>query len=235
MEIEKSLAQVKVDDANASMNYLDVRILVRALLRWSWLVVLVGAFGAYQGLEKVRHSTPSYKASMVVQPDAGSGDNNAASELGQVLGISLSGGGTATSFGRLQVVIGSVGLARDLQEQHRLMQTVFAGSWDEENAVWLTPAGEKVERQQRIRRYLGLSEWSPPDEEDLASFLAGGIQFKNLKTPGFFEVSFQHTDQDLALYVLRTVYYAADARTRPCRIPETASVHQPTTRFRPAG
>lgn len=196
-------------------DFLDIRQLLRTWLKWSWLIVLVAAFGAYQGVERVRGSTPLYKASMVVQPDAGSsGLSSAAVELGQALGLGVAGSGTATAFGRLQVIVGSVNLAKELQKEHRLMQKVFAGLWNEEDGAWRRPTGDDFERQQRIRRFFGLSEWTAPSLEDLAAYLAGSIQFKPSKTPGFFEVSFRHTDPDFALKVLSIVYQAADDRTR---------------------
>ncbi|MEQ8247489.1 MAG: hypothetical protein RID42_07375 [Alphaproteobacteria bacterium] len=202
--------------ASLSSDFIDLRWLAKIWLRWSWLAVLAGLVGAYFGLETVKNTTPVYKASMIVQPDAGSSSGGSAASLaiGEALGLGGDiGGGNATAFGRLQVVIGSLSLARELQREHHLMQVVFGG-WDEESKQWLRPEGKKFERQQRFRRWIGLSLWSAPDEEDLASYLAGSIKFEASETPGFHEVSYRHPDPEIALRVLSIAYRAADSRTR---------------------
>jgi hypothetical protein len=112
------------------------------------------------------------------------------------------------------VVIGSITLADRLASKHRLLQRVYQGGWDEVSESWKRPTGDKFERRQRIRRYFGLSEWSPPSVHTLAGYLRGSIQVELMEDSSFFKISFRHGDPEFALEILTMVYDEADQLLR---------------------
>ena len=94
----------------------DLRYLFGVWLRWSWVLVVLGAIGAYIGISDLQSRPPVYVAKMTVLPDLG---NNAAGggQFGNVLGglgIQI-GGAASTNFDRMKVLVRSITLAEILQ------------------------------------------------------------------------------------------------------------------------
>jgi hypothetical protein len=195
---------------------IDVRQLLWVWMKWSWLVLILAGIGAYLGIQTLREATPVYQAAMVVQPAEGSeGISNSVAQVSSALGINVSGRSAGgTTFGRLQVLLHSVTLARRLQGEHQLLQRVYGGQWDAKLEVWKPPTGASFERNQRIRRFLGLPGWLPPNVEDLANFLRGNIEIKESDSEGFFEVTVRSADPAFAELLLKEAYFSADEITR---------------------
>ena len=193
----------------------DLRYLFGVWLRWSWVLVVLGAIGAYIGISDLQSRPPVYVAKMTVLPDLG---NNAAGggQFGNVLGglgIQI-GGAASTNFDRMKVLVRSITLAEILQRKYGLMQERFAGSWDGASGTWKRPEGDEFERQQKIRRFFGLSQWSEPTTETLAKSVGGAVQFEKDKDGPFWEVRVSGANRENALRLLTIAYSEADELLR---------------------
>jgi hypothetical protein len=194
---------------------IDVRYLLLIWLKWSWFMLILAAIGGAIGIQSARNFTPLYEASLVVQPSGGSeGISASQSRISSALGIAVGGSSQASTFGRLEVLIGSVTLAEKLQERHKLLQEIYAGQWSEESREWKRPVGKSFERDQKIRQFFGLPLWSPPNVEDLARYLGGAIKIREAESNGFFEVAVSHPNPEFALKILRLTYFASDDMAR---------------------
>ena len=201
--------------ADNSAFTIDVRYLLLIWLRWSWFILILAATGATIGIQSARQFTPSYEASLVVQPSGGSEGISASQvRISSALGIAVGRSSQASTFGRLEVLIGSVTLAEKLQEQHNLLQEIYTGQWNDESGEWERPVGKDFERDQKIRRFFGLPQWSPPNVEDLARYLGGVIKIREAESEGFFDVTVSHSNPDFALKILTLAYFAADDMAR---------------------
>jgi hypothetical protein len=180
-------------------------------------VALFGLAGAYMGVQDAESFTPTYKATMVVMPESGAVQiSEAAAQFSSALGINVGGSKGSSTFDRLKVMVGSVSLAETLQERFGLMQTVFATSWDSESEQWVPPDPEAYRRNYQFRDWFGLwiPEWQEPDLETLARFLGGTVSFGNKEGTQFIEVSVNHRDSEMALFLLSAIYEGADEALR---------------------
>lgn len=203
---------------------IDVRFLVRVIVRWGWIALILATIGGYNGLRDARGKEPQYKASMIVMPESGSvGVSNSVAQIGSVLGINVQNSGSGTTFDRLELMIGSLRLAERLQEKFGLLQMIYASSWDEDGGKWIEPTAAQLEQQNRLARFLGLpvEPWHAPDTETLANFLRGALQFERAGSKRFIEVSVKNRDPDFALQLLELVYEEADAVLREADLSES--------------
>jgi len=211
----------------------DIRYLLRLWLFWSWLAVLFGIVGAYIGVQDAENFVPRYKATMVVMPEWGAEKINvAASRVSSVLGLSAGGSAQSSSFERLKVMVGSVALAETLQDRYGLMQIVFAGSWDPNASQWIPPDPEAYRKNYRFRDWFGLwiPEWHEPDLETLARFLEGTVTFGKKPGTQFSQVTVSNRDPEMALFLLHTVYQAADDALRSQDLKESRERRRSITR-----
>jgi len=204
-------------DYHTGGDLIDIRYLILLWLKWSWLIAVCGLIGAYYGLGDAEEFVPTYEASMIVMPESGSVQiSEAVAQVSSVLGISVGGASESRTFDRLKVMVGSVALAEQLQERHSMMQIVFSDIWNAQDQSWVRPSDEVWEDRFWFRRLLDLPvpQWQPPDLESLADYLKGAVTFD--KEPGtqFVKVSVEHQNPDLALFLITTVYEAADDALR---------------------
>lgn len=204
-----------IERREAPGEIVDLRYLFGVWLRWSWVLVLLGAIGVYMGVSDLQGRVPVYVAKMTVLPDLG-GNTGGSGQVGSVLGgLGLQlGGGASTNFDRMKVLVRSLTLAEILQKKYGLMQERFAGSWDSATGTWKRPIGDAFERQQRIRRFFGLSQWSEPNIETLAKSVGGAVKFEKDKDGPFWEVRVTDASREDALRLLTIAYSEADELLR---------------------
>ena len=197
----------------------DLRFLFAALWRYWWFFLALVAAGGLYGTHRMHDYTPMYRASMVVAPTSGEGEGlsrgiSRFSDTFQQLGLSLGRRGDASTFDRLQLVMGSVTLARHLQDRFGLLQRIHEDAWREDSRSWIRPAGTLFEWRQGVLSFLNLGVWQAPSIESLARSLRSGIEFELDKDSGFVEISYAHPDPDFSLWLLKTVYEEADDMLR---------------------
>ena len=195
---------------------IDVRFVIRKLVRWSWLIALATLLGILKGLWDMHNFRPAAIATMTVLPSAsgpgaagiggGAGGLAIGGLAGALAGVGVGSAMQLTEFDRLLQATSTVTLARILQDRYGMMQIVFAAGWDAETETWIKPAGSKFEFWQRVYAFLNLPTWSSPNEEDLANYLGGSFEVEELEDTGFQKIEFIHEDPEMALFLLSTVY-----------------------------
>jgi len=195
---------------------IDLRDVVIALLRGSWLIVLFALVGGYFGVQEVHRYVPKYEAKMILAPPEGSdgGSATSGSLLLSTIGINVDGGSRVTPLARLKQILSSHELARRLQERHGLMQLVFHSSWDERTRSWIPPAEEPSEYRRLYRDYFHQPKPRTPDIEALAKYVGGMVTIKEDPGAPFFRLQVLDRDRDFALFLLRTTYEEADKLLR---------------------
>ena len=199
---------------------IDLRHLLRALVRGSWVLVIAGLIGAASGIRDMHNFSPQHEAKMVIAPSGGG--SSVPTSLGQlsalagVAGLSAAVGVTsqATPFERLKQALSSLELAGVLQEKFDLLHTVYAGSWDAEAGEWIRPSGQEFERREQYLRFLNLPTWSEPSLEKLAAYVGDSVLVEQIEQSPFYEVKVTHSDPDFASYLLTITYREADELLR---------------------
>lgn len=191
---------------------IDLRDIAWALVRGSWLIVLLASIGVVFGVRKLHNHVPMYEAKMTVSPSSGDTGAQLPTQIGVLSGLGLSVGGRAqvTLFDRLQQAFSSLELARRLEDKHDLLHVIFKGSWDEQTQSWIRPQGREFEWNQSYRAYLNQPTWREPDLETLADYIGGSLVVEEPKDSPFLEVTVQHPDPDFAFFLLITAYNEAD-------------------------
>lgn len=189
----------------------DVRVIVWAWIKWSWLIVVFMGIGAYMAYGDVRTFTPAYIASMTIEPvsaESSGGISSLTSAVGGALGIEVSGGGGADPLMRLQVMLGSRVLAARLQEKYGLLQAIDEGSWDDEAGAWREPQDQKSGGF--LQELFPPAPWVAPNIESLAKYVSGAVIIDESIGKGFVEISFRHPDRKFAHYFLDVVFTELD-------------------------
>ena len=202
-----------------ALDVVDLRFLFAMLWRYRWLFLALIVAGGLYGTYGMYNYMPTYRASMVVAPASGeegglSGRASRLSAAFQQLGLSLGSRQEASTFDRLKLVMGSVTLARHLQDKFGLLQRIHEDTWREDSRSWKRPAGTLFEWEQGVLSFLNLGTWQAPSVESLARYLQSGIEFELVEDSRFIEISYAHPDPDFSLWLLRTVYEEADDMLR---------------------
>ena len=188
---------------------IDVRYLLRVLVRWSWVVILVTGIAAVRGAMDMHNFSPAYTAIMTVKPVEGgstqvnSGASSGASGLlGALGGLQLNVSRSASEFDRLMHRASSLALARALDEKYNMMERVFGPAV----ADAPSPPVESLGWRQRLSIYLKYNPPSKPTLEDLRGFLKGGFRAVDEEGSPFTTITFSHGDPELALWYLKTIF-----------------------------
>lgn len=120
---------------------LDLRSVLKAVLKWSWIMIVFAIVGLAYGVTETAKFVPQYTAKMVIAPQSSEGSGGGDLERGGAAGggssitttlmAALGGAGTKSGglFERLQFALKSPQLARRLDEKHNLSREIFASRW----------------------------------------------------------------------------------------------------------
>lgn len=190
----------------------DLRLLLRELWHWKWVVLLAALIGAAVGVNDARKFSPKFKSQMVVasvnEEDLGGGGRLLGAA--QSLGIVSGGSAGASSFDHFKQTLGSRDLAVVLQRKHEFMQKIFKDSWDSTNNTWIQPKIDENSITWKIKRFFHLNSPQVPDIGDLANYVGGTVKFAAVVNSPFYSITVEHRDRDFALYLLETVYRETD-------------------------
>jgi hypothetical protein len=198
-------------------NLFDLRILVRELWRWKWLLILAALIGVAMGVKNAHEYSPMYEAQMIVAPASDgsftlpTGGGGSLFGAAQSFGLIGKGGAANSSFDHFKQTIRSRGLAEVLQNKHGLLQTVYRGSWDTKNNTWISPKVDETSLRWRIKRFFHYNFPQVPDQGTLAGYIGGMVKIGPVKASPFFKISVEHPDRDFALHLLEVVHTEADA------------------------
>lgn len=192
---------------------IDLTTLFWSWVKWSWLIALGVVAGAYYGYRHVENFSPAAVAVMIVAPAGAEpqSPNSGLAAAAAQFGLQLGGASNSASlFDRFKLVLGSIQLAQVMQDKYGLMQRIYAASWDASSQTFVRPTGRSFEREQARRAFFHLNVWTPPNLENLASYLSGALKIQAAKTPGFVTISVTNPDPVFAEWLLSTTFKEAD-------------------------
>jgi hypothetical protein len=189
------------------------------LWRGKWLIMVIVAVVVAATILSLRQSTPTYTARMVVAPvkaSSSSGVGSTISRTASALGLTSALGGedSVSPFGLYIETIRSVGLAKTLQEEHKLLQELFPGIWNEERGEWIPPSSFRFRVTSKVKRWLRFPDWTPPSPSTLASFIRGNVRINSLEEQGLRDVTFEHSDREFALRLLQMLHDGSDTKLK---------------------
>jgi hypothetical protein len=202
---------------------LDLRTVLKSVLKWSWLIVVLGLVGLVYGLNKTTQFNPSYTAKMIISPQApapgfgSGGTSNSAAGLTSRIAAVLGGPGASSGgemFERLKLVVKSQQLARRLDERHGFSREIFASSWDSEKGDWKPKVKMEPSWRQRLDTFLHQTQNLSIGTEALARAVGGMVQFVKVGETQFWEVQIKHSDPEIALRWLIIIFAEADKLLR---------------------
>jgi hypothetical protein len=201
---------------------LDLRAVLKAVLKWSWVILIFALAGLVYGVNETTNFVPKYTAKMTISPKVasapiGGGTASSGPGLKSTLAAVLGNNSPATTgemFQRLRLIMKSQQLARRLDEEHGLSRDIFASSWDSEKGAWKTPIKTEPTWRQRLNTYLQQTQSLEPGTEALASAVGGMIEFIPVEETLFWEVQIMHPEGEAALRWLTMIFTTADELLR---------------------
>lgn len=213
------IASASVQDALSLPDVINLREVVRRILRGWWIIVLtvLGSVGvAFLYLDR---APVEYTATLIISSvDEGAASSVASPEAVGALSALL-GGGTSQSesvsdFTRFRYLMVSRALARRLVERHDMLKVVFASEWNEIEQRWSPPGSLNAD----VRRWLGelfdVPWYTEPSVDRLAAYLESRLDVANLETTPMVTVAFNHRDGEFARRLLDTIYDETDQLLR---------------------
>jgi len=202
------------------MDYvLDLRTVLKSVLKWSWIIVALTLAGMLYGGNEASKFSPSYTARMIISPQTpqtGFSENTTSASAGGLtskLAAVLGGGATSAAggmFERLKLAMNSQQLARRLDGQYALSREIFASRWDSEKGRWKPEIKTEPTWRQRLDAYLHQTQNLSQGTEALARAVGGMVQFVPVENTLFWEVKIMHSDPNIALRWLTMIFAEAD-------------------------
>jgi len=111
----------------------------------------------------------------------------------------------------------SVETARVLEEDPRIMRTIFTVAWDEASQSWQEPPEGVVRKViNLIKAILGIRrfEWQPPGAARLAEYLSKNVQISRSKDTIITGISFVHEDPEFGKYFIKSLNETVNEKLR---------------------
>ena len=203
--------------------------IVRVVWWGKWITLVTALISMAGAAVAIHYITPLYLAQMTVSLNVqGAGVSGlrgipgVESFVGQ-LDVSSR---ASTPFDELQAVLYSVELAEHLDEKHDLMAELFGSrpNTDPHEQKLKIPKSEGnvlksfLNRVLDVRnRVLNVPEPVPPDHRNLSFLFADAMKVGYGETPSLRTITFEHSDPDFALRMLKTIFRGADELVRSRR------------------
>lgn len=117
-------------------------------------------------------------------------------------------------FDRFMQTQASTTLADRLMQDPEFLQALFVNEWDPETRSWMPPRGPVPWIKAQVAKAAGLPPYSPPNADRVRDVIQDSINMKSGVASNAQVVTYDHTDPQAALYVLRTVIAANDQVNR---------------------
>jgi len=191
---------------------------LKQYIRW---IIAFSFLGFLVGVVVLLVVPARYEAIAVVAPPidhSGAkirGDVGVSSGSGLLAGLSLGGGSAAPPLiQRFQQTLGSRKLADLLFQNEKLVHTVFATQWDEQNHVWLQPTGLMASIRGFVLGILHRPQLSAPTAWHLQRFLEQNIVVTQVPRSSGMQIKYVCREPDICLDLLRTIISQADGIIR---------------------
>jgi uncharacterized protein involved in exopolysaccharide biosynthesis len=185
------------------------------IIRRYWFRLLLGGLlGLAAGFGLMQVLSPSYTASVVIEPGQVSQSLENEGKL-SALTSSLSAFDTLPQMTKdfLQLVQSNIVAAR-LMNDPSIMQRLFAEDWDPERKVWRQPEGWASRLRGWARVAMGRPAWEPPNIDRVNAALAAMVKIKAVGDGMIQEISIEMKNPESAAAILNAVVLAADETLR---------------------
>lgn len=112
--------------------------------------------------------------------------------------------------------LSSVETAKVLEQDPRIMHTIYGPLWDEKNQRWREPTGFRRDAVAFIKTILGIRTfaWQPPDAGRLANYISSNLQITRSKDTIITTVSFVNEDREFALFFIKKLHDVVNEKLR---------------------
>ncbi|OWJ64991.1 hypothetical protein BWR60_21725 [Inquilinus limosus] len=117
--------------------------------------------------------------------------------------------GRSNAVDKYLYVITTPSFAKRLMEKHGFEKLIFESRWRGNH--WIAPPGFINEFSSGLKELFGYQPWAPPDEIDVANFLANNLLMEPDNDSGFVKISFDNRDRNLAVSALNIITMEGDA------------------------
>jgi hypothetical protein len=204
-------------------DYLRRSISVSYLAGLVWkarlFVLATTVAGLIYGVYMVHVGGPSFTATIKISPaesDSSMGDVGGGGAGGLLAGLTGTGSSAALpKFTQFQMALGSVGVARDLDNKYDLLCRTFRGNCDPATHKWRERTGIKEWMDGMLAKLAGLPDPNGARSiEDLAMYVGGSVPFMANKVNSAVEVSYTNSKPEYAAWFLSAVVKSANDYVR---------------------
>lgn len=220
-DIEREAAEQTLDrtSMNAVISHshrppdVDLRSIAWALVRGKWTILLAVVICVVYAGYSLTHFVPQYRAGLIVASLTSGNSLRLPSSLGQLaagVGVSIPQE-SSTKFDRFKVVLGTVELARRLDEKYGYVKTIYDGSWDRVTGEPIPPTHFQSKVDGFFRQFFRIPEWTEPTVQSLATYIGSSIQVNTTATnTPIYTIEYVFPDREFALQFLSNVYSEAE-------------------------
>ncbi|TSD86212.1 hypothetical protein FFK22_023430 [Mycobacterium sp. KBS0706] len=108
-------------------------------------------------------------------------------------------------FDRFMQTLASTTLSERLLQDPEFLQAFFANEWDPETRSWRPPGGPVAWVKSQVAKATGLPPYIPPNADRIRDAIQDNLNMKSGVASNAQVVTYDHTNPQAALYVLRTV------------------------------
>ena len=195
----------------------DIYRLTWVLLRGWWIILIVVILSVlYSGYSLTKYG-PNYTAHMTIREvdKAGSGIQLPSKYDGLAQTFGVAKDKSSTPFDDFVVLLGTPMFAELLDDKYGYVNEVFKGQWNAQIGEWIPPVGWKVDLDKFFRQFAPIGEWTPPNTEQLAGYIAGSINIVEIEgIKDLHRIEFHHPERQFALSFLHNVFHEAEQYMR---------------------
>lgn len=190
---------------------------------WSgWIIVVaMGVIGLLYGIYSVHQAGPMYVATMRISPaeSDGSGIDSLSSSGGAgglLAGLTGNAGAVAVpKFTQFTVSIGSIGVAKTLNQKYDLLCKLYKSRCDPITHTWKSRTGLKPWFDGLLASLQGLPDPNgPPTDADLAAYLSGAVAIATNKLNSIVVLSYNYPKPEIAAQQLSMIVQTANDYVR---------------------
>jgi hypothetical protein len=222
---EQGLSSLALPPSRHARSRVGTKELMRALWQGRWLLCSITALGVALAAIYLHIATPTYTVSIVAVPRAA--PTSAANSIIDVALPGLTQKAQSDAVERLNVMLGSLRLAQELEKRFGLMRQIFASQWDSKTQSFVAPTSLQFRIKEELKKILGLRPWSPPTVQDLAAYVANAVKVGTSNGIVFgpsqiIRISLEGQDPEFTETLLRNIYMTVDSLVRADKAVEYA-------------
>lgn len=226
MESSSSLSSAPDPESGQLRTYADevaLSELLSPIRRNWWVIPLCMVLFTALGVAFVKRQPVLYAAEMTVMPSRNGGEFGSSEGLTEGLAQSLlsggKGGDSNPDFQLFQATIGSLPLARILQNKYGLLQRFYEEQWDPVTETWREPQlGLRGRLERTLLEWFGVPYYTKPSLRSLAASVKEMVTFEEVENSPLFRVQLVTEDPEWSVELLKIIYEETNEYLRQRRV-----------------